>query len=119
MKTITKKYNALEIEDIENAVSEYIGKDVKISDIKCILEHCIPLDEGVPSGQILIFMVDGDEENPYGFHCDSIDLWDGEDGHFLNGKQLALDEDWASADMIFAFDTDEFKSFDEEVDGSD
>ena len=119
MKTITKNYNALDVEDIENAVSKEIGKEVKINDIKCILEHSIPRDEEVPSGQILRFLVDADDTHPYGYCCDSIDLWDGEEGHFLNGKQLALDEEWARADIIFAFDVSLFKSFEEEVDGSD
>ena len=38
MKTITKEYNVLEVSDIEKAVSDFLGKPTKISEIYCELK---------------------------------------------------------------------------------
>ena len=117
MTTITKELNLLDKEDLEKAVSEFLGRDVSVSEMECTLVHSIPADTGEPDGAILE-LTTGDDS------CDSLDLFWGENmgGHYLNGKRLSLDEPWATAEEIFNPDTltmDDFKSFDSRVDGSD
>lgn len=117
MKTITKELNLLDREDLEKAVSEYLGREVSVSEIECTLVHCVPCDTEEPNGAYLELQI-GDDS------CDSYDLfWDEElDGHYLEGKRLSLDEAWADAEEIFDQDTlttDDFKSFESSVDGSD
>ena len=114
MKTITKELNLLDIEDIERAISAHLGREVKIQEVECTLTHCIPADTLEPGGAFLDFVV-GDE-------CfDSFDLFMGEesDGHYLDGKLLSLDAQWASTEEIFSFDVSAFKSFESLIDGSD
>ena len=116
MKTIIKELNLLDIEEIEKAISSYIGhkKHISISEVNCRLVHCIPCNTEEPNGMYLDFNIDGE-------WVDSVDLfWDDDKkGYYLDGKLLALTETWLSPEEIFNFDTTEFKSFDTYVDGSD
>jgi len=116
MVTITQELNLLEIEDLESALSKHYGKEIKLSDVNCTLVHCIPMDTGHPSGQYLEITVEGEEDE-----TDSLDLFFDYDlhGHFLDGKELSLDEEWAIEVEIFAFSVSEFHSYDSYVDSSD
>lgn len=113
---ITKELNLLDIEDIEQALSEYLGIDVSIDQVKCSLAHCIPADTHEPSGAYLEFQVDE-------HWCDSGEVFEDEEedegGHYWNGERLALDEPWASEKEIFNFDVSAFKAFDSWTDTSD
>ncbi|MBE6789167.1 MAG: hypothetical protein E7539_05815 [Ruminococcaceae bacterium] len=114
MKTITKEINLLDIADIEQAVSNHLGKKVTISEIDCSLAYCIPMGSGKASGMYLELTI-GDD------FCDSLDLFfdDELNGHYLDGKPLCLDEPWLAINEIFNFDVSVFKSFDSWTDSSD
>ena len=114
MKTITKELNLLDIEDIENAVSGHLGREVKIGEISCRLAYLIPCDTSEPAGHDLEFRIGRD-------YCDAYDLFYEEDldGHYLDGKELSLNEPYLPVEEIFGFDVSEFKSFESYVDGSD
>lgn len=101
MKTIVKEFNALEISDIEKAVSDFLEEPVKISEIECELTYWID-DDNQPTQMFLDF---GD--------CDANDLFYNkeQDGFYLNGKRLALSEPWLPLNLLFAFDVSEFKAF--------
>ena len=105
--TITKEINLLDISDIEQAVSKHLGRTVVISEIDCTLAYCIPMDSGKAIGMYFALTIGED-------FCDSFDLFFDEelDGHYLDGKQLCLDEPWHSENEIFNFDISAFKSFD-------
>ena len=114
MKTITKEINLLDIEDIEQALSEHLGRKVAISEVGCTLVYCIPMDTEEPNGAYLEFQVGSDE-------CSSFDVLYSEDegAHCWQGKKLALDEPWLPVEEIFNFDVSAFKSFDSWTDSSD
>ncbi len=114
MTTITKEFNLLDIEDIEQALSEHFDKNVSISEVSCSLVYYIPCDTEEPSGMSLDFSVDG-------MYCDSYELFKdpNEWGHKLNGKPLSLDENWLPVEEILNFDVSVFKSFDSYTDNSD
>ncbi len=114
MKTITKEINLLDIADIEEAFSSYLGRKISISDVECQLAYCIPCDTEHPTGMYLDFSIDGD-------YYDSFDLFGSEDqnGHYWKGKQLALDEPYLHVEEIFNFDISAFKAFESWVDSSD
>ena len=113
MKTIIKELNLLDIEDIENAVSSRIERQVTIAEIECSLVYCIPCDSGKASGMYLELTVD--DEQLYSFDL----FYDDDNGHYLDGKKLSLDEPWLPASEVFNFDTSVFKSFDSWADSSD
>ena len=114
MKTVKKEFHVLEKEDLERALSEQFDRPVKLSEVECTLQHCMPADEETPNGAYLEFTADEDE-------CASFDLfWDDDkDGHFFDGVQLALEDEWPTPDELFAFDVSEFAEFSSEVDDSD
>lgn len=115
MKTIqiTIEYNLLDVEDIEEAISSYLGKKTSISDVECTLVYSIPADTQEPDGMFLEFVVDDNE-----FYSFDI-FYDEEIGHCYKGKQLALDERWLPLEDIFNFDVSLFKNFDSYTDSSD
>ena len=114
MTTITKEINLLDVSDIEQAVSKHLGRTVVISEIDCSLAYCIPMDSGEASGMYFELTIGED-------FCDSFDLFydDELEGHYLDGKQLCLDEPWLPVNEIFNFDISAFKSFDSWTDSSD
>jgi hypothetical protein len=114
MKTITKEYVALEVSDIEKAVSDYLGREVKISEIDCVLIRFASIDTYEPQGMFLEFNV-GDET------VDSYDLFfdDNYGVYLLNGVTLSISEDYLGLDEIFDFDIELFKSFETTCDASD
>ena len=112
MKTITKEINLLDIEDIEEALSEYLGRKVSIYEVDCELVYWIPLDTFEPGGAYLEFRI-RDER------CDSFDVFGDEEDHVWKGKKLALVEPWLPVEEIFNFDVSAFKSFDSRTDNSD
>ncbi len=57
MKTVAKDLNLLDIDDIEEALSEYLGEKIHISDVECVLTYCIPRDTEMPIGMYLDFNV--------------------------------------------------------------
>ena len=106
MKTIIKEINLLDIEDIEEALSSYIGKKISISDISCSITRCFSASSGNPFGLFLNFDVDGRDE--------SIDdlFWDDDKKcHCWKGKELGWEEPYPLIEEIFNFDTSAFKSF--------
>lgn len=109
MKTITKELNLLDVEDIEQALSKYFGREISISDVECCLVYCVPIDEG-PDGMYLEFTVNGE-------YCDSFDVFD--EDHFIGNKQLSLNEMALPVREIFNFNVSAFKSFDRYADSSD
>ena len=106
MKTISKEYNLLSVEDIEEAVSDFLKKKVKISDMECVLTYYVNIDTNVPEGMGLSFFIDGDE-------VDDFDIFDNEEKsvYEFKNKELSLNEVFLEPDMIFDFDTQLFKSF--------
>lgn len=115
MKTITKELNLLDVEDIEQALSKYFDREISISEVECNLAYCIPCDTDEPSGMILEFTVDDE-------FCDSFDVFvdkETEWSHYLNGKELSLNEPWLPVEEILNFDVSLFKSFDSYTDNSD
>ena len=101
MKTIIKEINALEISDIEKAVSDFLEESVKISEIDCEITYWVD-DDNQPTQMFLDFG-----------ECDANDLFYDKklDGFYLNGTRLGLSEPWLPINEIFAFDVSEFKSF--------
>ena len=115
MQTITKEINLLDIEDVEQALTEYLGRPVTISEVRCWLTYCIPADTEKPSGAYLEFQIGEDD-------CYSFDVFvdkESEEAHYWNGKKLALDEPWLPVEEIFNFDVEVFRSFDSGIDSSD
>ena len=107
MKTIIKEINLLDIEDIEEALSSYIGKKISISDVSCSLVHCVT-ESDEPDGIYLEFWV-GDQEEA----IESLEVfWDDEKNcHGWKGKVLDWDNSWPSIEELFNFDISAFKSF--------
>ena len=114
MKTITKEINLLEIEDIEKAVSDYSGVQQSIADIGCTLFYHI-VDGYIPNGMSFVLDdIDGEFISSYDLFYD-----EGKKGHFLNGKQLSLDEPWLSESEVFNFDVSAFSSFETDTELDD
>ena len=101
MKTILKELIALEISDIEKAVSEFLEEPVKISEIDCEITYWFD-DDNQPTQMFLDFG-----------ECDANDLFYDEEkeGFYLDGIRLSVSEPWLPINEIFAFDVSEFKSF--------
>ena len=113
MKTITKELNLLDEQDIENALSKALGREVRLSEVDCMLNYCIPFDTFEPSGMYLVFKVE--EEWIY-----DTDLFLDENQKYrLNGKELSLNELFLPVKEVFAFDPSAFHSFETCIDSSD
>ena len=98
----------------EQAVTNYLGRKVSISEIECSLAYCVPMDSGEASGMYFDLTIGAD-------FCDSFDLFYDDElgGHYLDGKPLCLDEPWLPISEIFNFDVSVFKSFGSWTDSSD
>ena len=114
MKSIIKEMNLLDIEDIEQAVTNYTGEDASIKDIGCTLFYHLS-SEDRPNGMSFVL----DDIN--GDFISSYDLFYDEEkkGHFLNGKRLSLDEPWLQVNEIFNFDVSAFSSFETDTEFDD
>ena len=101
MKTIVKELIALEISDIEKAVSDFMECPVKISEMDCSITYWID-DNDQPVEMFLDFGC-----------CDANDLFCDEEkkGFYLNGVRLSVSEPWLPLNEIFAFDVSEFRRF--------
>ena len=101
MKTIIKEFNVLEISDIEKAVSDFLEKPTKISEIHCELTYWID-DDDQPTEMYLDFG-----------RCSAEDLFYDKElkGYYIDGKRLSLSDPNHPLDEIFAFDISEFGSF--------
>ena len=119
MTTITKEINLLDIEDVEEALSAYIGKKISITDVECRLAYSSPMNENKPCGMYLEFIVD--ENTSFLDGPSSFDIFnnDSEGYHYWKGKRLALEEPWLPVNEIFNFNVSVFKSFDSWTDFSD
>ena len=113
-KTITKELNLLDVEDIEAALSKHYDQKISVSEVKCTLRYCIPLDTSELCGSYLQFEV-GDD------WCDSFDLWFDEDTDELlvNGKEPSFVRECLCPEDVFSFNVSAFKKFECEVDSSD
>lgn len=111
----TFEFDALEKEDIEKAITDFLGRPVTLSDVDCTVIYWIhSVDEEIfrayPDGVGLTFQV-GDD------CCDDDDLFlNGKDegSRYWNGTEISamgLDYNYPFPDEIFAFDVSEFKSF--------
>ena len=49
MKTIIKEINVLEIEDIEKAIFNFLGEQIKINEIDCFLTYWIDIADFSPN----------------------------------------------------------------------
>ena len=114
MTTKIKELNLLDVEDIEKAISEYFEREIKLSEVECILMYCVDVDGAELGGSYLRFIV-GDDE------CDSFDLFEDEDEgeDIVNGKVPSYYYDCLSPEDVFNFDVSAFKSFETLIDGSD
>ena len=114
MKTIVKEIHLLDIEDIEQAVSNYTGEAASIEDIGCTLFYHLA-DEDRPNGMSFVL----DDAN--GDFISSYDLYYDEElkGHYLNGKRLSLDEPWLPVNEVFNFDISAFESFETDTEFDD
>ena len=101
MKKIIKEIIALEISDIEKAVSDFMEYPIKISEIDCEITYWFD-DDNQP---VEIFLDFG--------CCDANDLFYDEEkkGFYLDGIRLGVSEPWLPLNEIFAFDVSEFRSF--------
>ncbi len=104
-----KELNVLDEEDVESALSKALGRTVRLSEVECTLNYCIPMDTLEPCGMYLVFKV-GEEM-----------IWSGDlfVDDCLNGKKLSLIEPFLPVKGIFSFDPSAFRSFEISVDGSD
>ncbi len=107
MTTITKELNLLDIEDIEKAASEFLEREVAISDIECVMQYgSFDEDDLTPGGIFLIFTVDDEEFDSYELFVSD------DDGEYrIDGKSLSLNAPWLPKEEIFNFDVSAFKSF--------
>ena len=114
-----KTYSVLEVEDLEHAVSEYFGKEIKISEMDVtVYDRICPWEYNLekyydPKTEAIVMCVDVEgAENEDG------DNWVGEDGlgltEFFREKELFVEDEY-----IFAFDTSMFKSYTREVSTDD
>lgn len=113
-KTVTKELNLLEIEDIEQALSDYYDKQISLANVECTLYYCIREDTCELSDSYLRFDV-GDQ------WCDTFDLfYDDEEAEFVvNGKIPSFSGTCLRPEEIFNFDVSAFKKFEYGIDGSD
>lgn len=121
-KRFTKKYlerkisteigRALNVEDIEYAVSQYLNRTVTISDIACTLVYVVSESTSEPEEMHLAMSV-GDNDFS---SLDLIFFDQSRKAYYLKGERLALDEAWLSKENIFSFDTSLFKTFETEND---
>ena len=114
-QAVREQLRQLDRQDIEKAVSAYLGKQVSVSEIACTLVYVIPENKGEPQ-EMHLYMVVGDEE------FSSLDLCFFEPkkkGYYIKGQRLALDSAWLPVNRIFSFDASEFKYFTTEEDNSD
>lgn len=110
MKTITKEFNLLDIEDIEEALSACLEKEIAISDVECTMWRSVTEQELLPQRIILAFITDEmscDDEPIYSFEIFSKE----KDGFYWKGKRLALNEPYLPVEQIFNFDVSKFKAF--------
>ena len=115
MTTITKELNLLDIEDIEKAASEFLEREVAISDIECVMQYGgfgFDEEDHTPGGIFLIFTVDDEE-------FDSYELFDDDGEYRIDGKPLSLNAPWLPKEEIFNFDVSAFKSFETEMNYDD
>lgn len=120
MKTIIKKINSLEIEDIEKAVSDYIGEARSINNMRCSLIYYLSGDYKPKGMRFVLYFVSIRNSKvvngtlcPQRWAVSSYDLFYDKEkkGHYLNGKQLSLDEPWLPISEVFNFDTSAFEAF--------
>ena len=109
--TREEKEEQLSKSEIEDAASKYLKRRVSLSDITCTLIYVIPKSTGIPK-EMHLDMAVGDRE------FTSLDLFFNKQrcAYFFNGRHLALDSTWRSAEEIFGFDVSLFKAFHTDVD---
>lgn len=109
MKQITEKYYALDVEDLEKAVSTFFGKAVTVGEMECEIEYFQSTQTDGPIDPVL-YIVCGNGSD----FASSFDLFlDEKSGqlHTLNGHLLALEMPCHTTDQIFNFATSLFKRF--------
>ena len=115
--TISKEYNLLNIEDIEEALSAHVGESVSISNVYCELTYFMPLDGKLISQTPITLTFygdeDGDEDGVYFDGVFSFDLFQNEKGepNYWKGKLLAINEPYLPVDLLFNFDVSAFAGF--------
>ena len=104
MKTIVKEIHLLDIEDIEKAVSDYLGVPVSINEMSCsFVYHISGFD---PNGMGFNLFSKGEFVSNYDLFYD-----EEKKGHYLNGKRLCLDEPWLPVNEVFNFDPSVFSFY--------
>lgn len=107
----TKNYPVLEVSDLEEAVSKYYGRKIKISDMKVILFDHMPLDKGTSNGVYFVIepVESKDEEVLFSPELVQANNWPEEFG----------DTPYLEEEYIFDFDVSKFGSYERETDTSD
>ena len=113
--TVSKEYNLLDIEDIEEALSAHVGESVSISNVYCELTYFMPLDGKLISQTpiTLTFYGDEDDDDTYFEDVYSFNLFQNEKGepNYWKGKLLAINEPYLPVDLLFNFDVSAFAGF--------
>ena len=109
-KKIEKELRLLEKEDVIKAVSQMAGRDVELNELDVYLNVCMPYDSA-SEGDFSECWINCE------FYLDDEEITD----DFNPPLQDFFDECefWLADDEIFAFDTEEFQSFNRRVDSSD
>ena len=110
MTTITKELNLLDIQDIEEALSIYLDKEISLSDVECILRRFVTEVLLLPEKIVLEFSID--EPIGYDEPILSLEIFSNEkDVLYWKGRKLSLNEPFLPVEQIFNFDVSSFKSF--------
>ena len=113
--TVSKEYNLLDVEDIEEALSAHVGESVSISNVYCELTYFMPLGGELLSQTpiTLTFYGDEDDDDTYFEDVYSFDLFQNEKGesNYWKGKLLAINEPYLPVDLLFNFDVSAFAGF--------
>ena len=126
IETINKEYNLLDIEEVEEALSAFVGRKVSISNVDCLLTYFVSIDGEPSTTSMTLEFTSADDEEDLDYdddECDgsfeafSYEVFRDEEGraHYWNGKRLSVDEHYLTPDMIFNFDVSAFHSFETET----
>ena len=111
---ITRTYNVLDVEDVEKIISEYAGREVKISEMNVELDDCLPADAmwddelDISSfGMLINVEVDGN------------DIVIDEEEYECPLQKYLPEGVFVPESLFFNFDTNLFKSYRRGIDNSD
>ena len=110
MTTVTKELNLLDIEDIEEAFNELVGRNITISELCCTIIYHLDNKQGF-TGMSILFDY-GDEWDLF----DASELFERVNNElFWKGKRLAINEPCLPVKNYFNFDISTFKYFETQI----